>query len=299
MREVTPMTPPCDGDPVSTYPHHLQPSARAFTSCIQWLQAQSLNDAVLTSVRAGDKVVIPVLVGEEHSARQQLSQLEALGVEVELRHEAQHRPRGTAAAAAAEAGVGDGAADEASTVAGGSLLQPTVSDDDADPVRVFNLFMSMSKPAAAETNAPQSSPASAPVATGADVESTRGGSAGCGAEAGSDTGTGSLSPNQDPSVARHKLVWDEGLRTLSSLMDDTSVWSGAAASTASSTSGTQKFSIGKTRHLRFEEVTLANFGPYGGEQVRYPLGKRGLVLITGKSNDGTGADSNGSGKVQY
>jgi len=42
---------------------------------------------------------------------------------------------------------------------------------------------------------------------------------------------------------------------------------------------------------------VKDFGPYGGDGVSYPLSDRGLVLIRGKSNDGTGADSNGSGKV--
>lgn len=41
-----------------------------------------------------------------------------------------------------------------------------------------------------------------------------------------------------------------------------------------------------------------NFGPYGGKKpIQYPLNQRGLVLIRGVSTDGTGADSNGSGKV--
>lgn len=31
--------------------------------------------------------------------------------------------------------------------------------------------------------------------------------------------------------------------------------------------------------------------------MKYPLSKRGLVLIRGKANDATGADSNGAGKT--
>jgi hypothetical protein len=66
------------------------------------------------------------------------------------------------------------------------------------------------------------------------------------------------------------------------------------------------------RDLVLDRVSLSNFGPYGSLSpsnngkgstskkavVHYPLSKRGLVLIRGKSNDGTGADSNGSGKVR-
>ena len=44
-------------------------------------------------------------------------------------------------------------------------------------------------------------------------------------------------------------------------------------------------------------MKLVNFGPYGAAPVLYPLSNRGLVLIRGKSSDGTGADSNGSGKT--
>jgi hypothetical protein len=51
------------------------------------------------------------------------------------------------------------------------------------------------------------------------------------------------------------------------------------------------------RDLILDTVTLSNFGPFGGEKVIYPLSKRGLVLITGQSSDGTCADSNGAGKV--
>lgn len=52
------------------------------------------------------------------------------------------------------------------------------------------------------------------------------------------------------------------------------------------------------KNLELEQVTLSNFGPYGGEPVQYPLDKRGLVLIQGRVEDETGADSNGSGKVR-
>jgi hypothetical protein len=51
------------------------------------------------------------------------------------------------------------------------------------------------------------------------------------------------------------------------------------------------------RDLQLQSVSLKNFGPYGGDRINYPLANRGLVLIRGQSMDGTGADSNGSGKV--
>jgi hypothetical protein len=52
-------------------------------------------------------------------------------------------------------------------------------------------------------------------------------------------------------------------------------------------------------NLQLNQVSLQNFGPYGGKlKIEYPLSKRGLVLIRGKVIDTTGADSNGSGKVR-
>ncbi|KAJ1441119.1 hypothetical protein B484DRAFT_476493, partial [Ochromonadaceae sp. CCMP2298] len=49
--------------------------------------------------------------------------------------------------------------------------------------------------------------------------------------------------------------------------------------------------------LRLVSVRLQNFGPYVGDPIHYPLSSRGLVLLTGQSKDGTGADSNGAGKT--
>ena len=55
--------------------------------------------------------------------------------------------------------------------------------------------------------------------------------------------------------------------------------------------------VREVRDMKLDMISLKDFGPYGGKKVAYPLSKRGLVLIRGKSTDGTGADSNGSGKV--
>jgi hypothetical protein len=56
----------------------------------------------------------------------------------------------------------------------------------------------------------------------------------------------------------------------------------------------------RVKELRVDKVTLSNFGPYGGNKaVEYPVASRGLVLIRGQSTDGTGADSNGAGKVKF
>ena len=59
-----------------------------------------------------------------------------------------------------------------------------------------------------------------------------------------------------------------------------------------------KYISGTSIELQLENVTLQNFGPYGSSTpVAYPLSRRGLVLLRGQASDGTGADSNGAGKV--
>jgi hypothetical protein len=52
-----------------------------------------------------------------------------------------------------------------------------------------------------------------------------------------------------------------------------------------------------SKDLHIDSVRIRDFGPYGGDPITYPIAQRGLVLLRGKSSDGTGADSNGSGKV--
>lgn len=84
-------------------------------------------------------------------------------------------------------------------------------------------------------------------------------------------------------TALYTKVFEEGIGTISRLQD-------AANATGSAVDG-------KVRNLRLNVVKLSDFGPYGGKPVTYPLGKRGIVLITADSSDGTGADSNGAGKV--
>jgi hypothetical protein len=86
-------------------------------------------------------------------------------------------------------------------------------------------------------------------------------------------------------TALYQQVFTEGISTLTRLQDSFNI------------SGEAKGS--NIRQLQLDHVSLVNFGPYGGEKVSYPLSKRGLVLITAESTDGTGADSNGAGKVQY
>lgn len=88
--------------------------------------------------------------------------------------------------------------------------------------------------------------------------------------------------NASHTVELRAEVMGEGRKTIERLVDSEPAF--AASS--------------EFRDLRFSEVKLKNFGPYGASEVSYPLSQRGLVLLRGRSSDGTGADSNGSGKVR-
>lgn len=97
----------------------------------------------------------------------------------------------------------------------------------------------------------------------------------------------------------HKAVMKEGIELIEKLSNyinihPTTTSIKSAINTRSSSSSNSM----KVHNVRFDNVILSNFGPYAGEKrVNYPLSKRGLVLLRGQSSDGTGADSNGSGKV--
>jgi len=96
----------------------------------------------------------------------------------------------------------------------------------------------------------------------------------------------SPSPEKELSArtALYTKVFEEGIATLSRLQNAANA-TGAAVDS-------------RVRNLGLEYVKLSDFGPYGGKSVTYPLGKRGIVLLTADSSDGTGADSNGAGKVK-
>lgn len=79
-------------------------------------------------------------------------------------------------------------------------------------------------------------------------------------------------------------VVKEGVDTIERLLNS------VAASSGKAKDGSAYF------NLALRHVELSGFGPYLSK-VSYPLGKRGLVLIRGKANDATGADSNGAGKT--
>jgi hypothetical protein len=97
----------------------------------------------------------------------------------------------------------------------------------------------------------------------------------------------------------HKAVMKEGIELIEKLSNYINIHpTTTSINSASKTRSSSSSNSMKVHNLRFDNVILSNFGPYAGEKrVNYPLSKRGLVLLRGQSSDGTGADSNGSGKV--
>jgi len=97
----------------------------------------------------------------------------------------------------------------------------------------------------------------------------------------------------------HKAVMKEGIDLIEKLSNYINIHpTTTSINSASKTRSSSSSNSMKVHNLRFDNVILSNFGPYAGEKrVNYPLSKRGLVLLRGQSSDGTGADSNGSGKV--
>jgi hypothetical protein len=150
--------------------------------------------------------------------------------------------------------------------------------EDLDPLRIFERYM---------TQLEVSGEASNIGTNGASAAETAGE-----APTGIAEGSEPLSP-VDAVRQLHSRVLQEGRETLERLL--------GTANAESKASGVAESRLGgdrRAKELVLDLVHLYNFGPYGGERaVEYPLSKRGLVLIRGQSMDGTGADSNGAGKV--
>lgn len=97
--------------------------------------------------------------------------------------------------------------------------------------------------------------------------------------------------SSDLNLDVHKKTIEEGLNTIERIQNSVVTYGSNASETAI------KYSGNNVNNLHLERLVLKNFGPYGGKAITYPLADRGLVLLRGQSSDGTGADSNGSGKV--
>lgn len=214
--------------------------------------------------------MVTVPVGQDYAAQALLAELQEKGVDVDLVHE--HNPltrRRNAGSAAASADADALAAEEATSEARGVNETAAVKVEDMNPLRIFDTYMGRldSDP----------SLAAALLAKTAD--------------------NASLSLGKSPVHEQlHAKVLEEGRLTIERLLGSALNDGSALGDHAHAGGGNG----GRVKELRLDKVSLSNFGPYGGDRsVEYPLSSRGLVLIRGQSTDGTGADSNGAGKVLF
>jgi hypothetical protein len=220
-------------------------------------------------------VVVTVPVGQDYAAQRLQAELRERGVDVELQHEHNPLTRRRAAVAmekvnkvdAAEASEAGGVTKSAVDAVGESVTVAEVPKiEDMNPFRIFDSFMNQ-----------------------LDV---------LGGNSTDSTAAVSSDPTATPGAAQklHDAVLREGRASLDRLAGVASAEGTTAAAMSGALRGVADGGVAKT--LTLDKVTLSNFGPYGGEKaIEYPLSKRGLVLIRGQSTDGTGADSNGAGKV--
>lgn len=224
----------------------------------KYIKAADAQDPSVHAARAGDRVVIPVRVGEDYEAEALGAKLRDRGVEVELRHERNAMPSRPGATADP-----DGSTASITGDAGG--VASTLSED-RDPVRQFADYMGTID-LSALTESP-ASPVKRPTSNG---------------------GTGKEILTDVARLALHSAVLEEGKATIERLTSSEAL--------AGNELGDSVRHSGRLFDLKLGRLRLKDFGPYGGSPVDYPLSGRGLVLIRGQSTDGTGADSNGSGKV--
>lgn len=225
----------------------------------KYIKAVNAQDPSVQAARAGDRVVIPVRIGEDYEAEALSTRLRDRGVEVELRHEKNALPSS-----------GGGSATAASATSGGSVPEVdfTTPPEEGDPLRVFGDYMGGIDIAALMDNS------TAVAAAGSKKNNSSGGK-----DALSDAARATL----------HSAVLEEGKATIERLMSSEAL--------AGNQLGDSVQHGGRLYNLKLDRLRIKDFGPYGGAPVNYPLSDRGLVLIRGQSTDGTGADSNGSGKV--
>lgn len=216
-------------------------------------------------------MVVTVPVGQDYAAHVVLAELQARGVQVDLQHE--HNPltrrRNATSAASASAMSREEMGEESVAALDGMAGETSVVKvEDMNPLRIFDSFMSQ-----LSSNTEMAAALLAKTTNSSTTAST-------------STAVTNATVNE----ILHAKVLEEGRLTLDRLL-------GSAQSDGSALGATDGTNS-RVKELRLDKVMLSNFGPYGGDKaVEYPLSSRGLVLIRGQSTDGTGADSNGAGKV--
>ena len=205
-------------------------------------------------------MVVTVPVGQDYAAQVLLTELQERGVQVDLQHE--HNPL-TRRRNATTASVAGTAGEELQLGGDAASETSVVKVEDMNPLRIFDSFMSQ-----LSSNTEMAAALLAKTSNSTLASPT----------------------NATVNEVLHAKVLEEGRLTVERLLGSAQ----ADGSALGATDGTSS----RVKELRLDKVILSNFGPYGGDKaVEYPLSSRGLVLIRGQSTDGTGADSNGAGKV--
>eukprot|EP01036_Dinobryon_divergens_P023323 gene23323-31654_t len=243
----------------------------------KYIKATSLSDPNIAVARSGDRVILPVAVGDKYPAERLMNELKSKGIEVELKHEAvsntaflarqSRRPIDPASVSSSSSSGGQPTPVGNSTIEAAMMGDENLFDsfnfDQASPNRIFDDYMNLVR---------QGEGFYANLTDSTSVSS---------ANLTEEVDTLTLSANS----LKQQLfedVFREGLSIIDRL----------ASTAAATTAKNSRF--GETKDLQMHQVRLSNFGPYGGPQeIIYPLSNRGLVLIRGESSDGTGADSNG------
>lgn len=221
-------------------------------------------------------------IGEEDAGERMASVFRSKGFEVELRKEKVNKfgselrsQLGISNPAKSTVTANVGAENDGSLGILNETLDETLTEtlkisEESDPVVLFDAYMRT-----IFANKLLQDNTSLPTANIQDTNNT-------------NTVVNSASFESDRISSLHEKVSLEGRSTLERLANSAAI-SGAG--------GVSVGGRGVGHNLVVDKLTLSNFGPYGGTPVTYPISNRGLVLLTGKSSDGTGADSNGSGKV--
>ena len=224
-----------------------------------------MEDPAITSARPGDRVILPVSVGDKYIAERLMADLKARGVEVELRHETINKAAFLAkqpqmanndsynSVSNDIAMVKDGR-----TPVDNRTIEQAMSDDifnsfnydQANPIRIFTDYMNLVGQAdefnASNSNSNQSYRLL--------VE-----------EESADL---TLLPVEERKRQLFEKVLKEGSAIVDALCHSSEVSENGAGP-----------GLGEVKELQLQQVRLRNFGPYGGPQdVIYPLANRGLSV---------------------
>ena len=254
----------------------------------RYMKVHSLSDPRLASAGIGDKVVLITPIHQLDAADNVARRLKLAGVEVEI------RPEKVMFQKSLTGSEGENDSTNAIHSRTDSTLTNNTPNDmmspysviELDPVNLFKQFMEevnikttlgLSQSSNDTTNTPSNSTTSNVTDSMTNIDNSL-------------------------QILKQRLE-NEGILLLEKLLSNDNKENPNKSNSNSnsiSSSGASHSFHREVRNLQLDRISLKNFGPYGGNKlIHYPITKRGLVLIRGKSSDGTGADSNGSGKVSF